>query len=82
VASPAGGIGAVVRNEETGLLVPEGDSAALAAALGRLLDDRTFAGRIGAAGRIWARTEGTWDRALDAFEAAYEFACRRSNGRA
>jgi glycosyltransferase involved in cell wall biosynthesis len=82
VASPAGGIGAVVRDGETGLLVPEGDPAALSAAVVRLLDDRTFAAGIGAAGRIWAQSEGTWDRAIAAFEAVYEIACGRSNGRA
>jgi glycosyltransferase involved in cell wall biosynthesis len=82
VASPAGGIGAVVRDGETGLLVPEGDPAALAAALDRLLEDRDLAARIGAAGRVWAQSEGTWTRAIDAFEAAYEIACRGSNGRA
>jgi glycosyltransferase involved in cell wall biosynthesis len=82
VASPAGGIGAVVRDGETGLLVPEGDPAALGAALLRLLDERELAARLGAAGRVWAQSEGTWERAIDAFNAVYEIACRRSNGRA
>ena len=82
VASPAGGIGAVVRDGETGLLVPEGDSGALAAAMARLLDDRDLAARLGTAGRFWAQSAGTWERAIDAFEAVYESACRRSNGRA
>jgi len=81
VASPAGGIGAVVRDGETGLLVPEGDAAALGAALDRLLHDRELAERLGAAGRFWAQSEGTWERAIDAFDATYEIACRRSNGR-
>lgn len=81
VASPAGGIGAVVRDGDTGLLVPEADVAAMAAAVGRLLDDPACAGRVGRAGRAWAVREGTWERAIDGFSAVYEIACGRSNGR-
>jgi glycosyltransferase involved in cell wall biosynthesis len=82
VASPAGGIGAVVRHEETGLLVGEGDPSGLASALARLLDDRGLSTRIGAAARHWAESSGTWERAIDAFDEVYKIACRRSNGRA
>jgi glycosyltransferase involved in cell wall biosynthesis len=51
VASHAGGIPDIVRDGENGLLFPCGDIAALAAALGRVLDDPDFAGRLGRAGR-------------------------------
>jgi len=43
VSTPVTGIPEVVRNEETGLLVPEHAPEALAVALGRMLDDRAFA---------------------------------------
>jgi len=40
VAGASGGVAGVVASGETGLLVPEGDAAAFAAAVRRLLDDR------------------------------------------
>jgi glycosyltransferase involved in cell wall biosynthesis len=48
VGAAAGGL---VRHEKTGLVVPAGDSAALAAALRRLRDDAALRKRLGAAGR-------------------------------
>jgi glycosyltransferase involved in cell wall biosynthesis len=48
VGAAAGGL---VRDEETGLVVPAGDEAALAAALRRLRDDSALRARLGAAGR-------------------------------
>lgn len=39
VSTPVTGIPEIVRHEETGLLVPESDPTALAAALARTLDD-------------------------------------------
>ncbi len=48
VGAAAGGL---VRHEETGLVVPAGDEAALAAALRRLRDDPALRARLGAAGR-------------------------------
>ena len=82
VASPAGGIGAVVRDGVTGLLAPEADVPAIAASVERLLDDRTLAARIGQAGRAWTAREGTWERAIDEFAAVYELACEDSDSRA
>lgn len=74
VASPAGGIGAVVRDGETGLLAAEGDVTALAAAIESLLRQPDRAAAIGAAARRWAEREGTWATTLDGMEAAYEAA--------
>ena len=82
VATPAGGIGSVVQDGRTGLLVPEADPTALATAIGRLLDDRVEAAALGAAARRWAEQEGSWSHALDGFERAYEMACRPANSRA
>jgi glycosyltransferase involved in cell wall biosynthesis len=82
VASPAGGIGAVVRDGETGLLAPQGDAGALAAAIDRILRDPAGGAALGARARAWAGREGTWARVAEAFEGAYEIACRTSNSRA
>jgi glycosyltransferase involved in cell wall biosynthesis len=46
VASAVGGIEEVARHDETALTVPPGDAAALAAAIGRLLDDRALAAAL------------------------------------
>jgi glycosyltransferase involved in cell wall biosynthesis len=51
VATRSGGIPDVVRHEETGLLIPERDPAALAAAVARLMDDTQFAARLAHAAR-------------------------------
>jgi glycosyltransferase involved in cell wall biosynthesis len=82
IATPAGGIGSVVQDGRTGLLVPEADPTALATAIRRLLDDVVEAATLGAAARRWAEQEGSWSHALDGFERAYEMACRPANSRA
>ncbi|EFC84986.1 glycosyltransferase family 4 protein [Parafrankia sp. EUN1f] len=51
VASATQGLAEIVIAERTGLLVPPDDPAALAAAVGALLDDWPFAARLAAAGR-------------------------------
>lgn len=61
VATPVGGTPELVRDGETGLLVPPGDSGALQKALARLLSDPTFARRLGEAGRD--RVETTFSAA-------------------
>lgn len=53
-ATRAGGIPEVVRDGETGLLVPVGDGAALGAAIATLLGDPARAARMGAAARARA----------------------------
>jgi glycosyltransferase involved in cell wall biosynthesis len=81
VATPAGGIASVVQDGQTGLLVPEADPAALATAIGRLLDGPTEATALATAARLWAEQEGSWSHAIDGFERAYEIACRPANSR-
>src|SRR5207253_5893997 len=51
VASDLSGIPELVIPEQTGLLVPPGDAAALAAAIERLARDPRLAERLGAAGQ-------------------------------
>lgn len=57
VASAGSGAAESVRDGETGLLVPPGDGAALAAALERLLGDPALRRRMGAAARQYAEEE-------------------------
>jgi glycosyltransferase involved in cell wall biosynthesis len=51
VATDVGGVRAVVRDGETGFLVPPNDAVALGAAVRRLLEDPDLRRRMGAAGR-------------------------------
>lgn len=61
VASGIGGITDIVEDGVSGLLVPPGDPAALAQALGRLLRDPALARRLGEAGRQRLRERFSWD---------------------
>jgi phosphatidyl-myo-inositol dimannoside synthase len=79
VASDAGGLPEVVENGVTGLVVPRGDSAALAGAIGSLLADPPRRRRMGQAGRERALRLFDWDRSAQQFEELYrEIASRMS----
>ncbi len=54
VAADSPGLRDSVRPDRTGLLVPYGDEAALAAALARVLEDGALRDRLEAGGRAWA----------------------------
>jgi glycosyltransferase involved in cell wall biosynthesis len=54
VATPAGGVPALVQDGETGLLVPTGDSGTLAAAINRLLSDDRLRADMGRSARTAA----------------------------
>jgi glycosyltransferase involved in cell wall biosynthesis len=56
----------VVLDGHTGLLVDEGDGAAMAVAIGRLADDPALAARLGAAGRARALKQFTVTHHLQA----------------
>jgi glycosyltransferase involved in cell wall biosynthesis len=71
VASRSGGIPDIIRDGENGLLVPEADGAALAAAVGRLLDDPALAHRLGEAGRTEARDRFSPRGIAARFDAVY-----------
>lgn len=60
VASRIGGIPSFVAHEENGLLVPPGDAAALADALGRVLSDASLAKKLGEAGRAKVAAAHDW----------------------
>jgi glycosyltransferase involved in cell wall biosynthesis len=66
VATRHAGIPEVVLDGHTGLLVDEGDGAAMAVAIGRLADDPALAARLGAAGRARALKQFTVTHHLQA----------------
>jgi glycosyltransferase involved in cell wall biosynthesis len=74
VATPAGGIGAVMEDRRTGRLVPERDVRALATAVGELLERPDEARALGAAARTMVQRDYGWDRVAHRFEAAYDAA--------
>lgn len=71
VASRVGGIPEAVEDGVTGILVPPGDPAALAAALGRLRLDRDLGRRMGEAGRDRARRLFSASAMVRSLEALY-----------
>ena len=72
VATEYPGVRAVVDEGETGLLVPAGDSAAVAGAIRRLVEaGPSGRGAMGAAGRGKAERLWSWPRLLDRMDAAY-----------
>jgi glycosyltransferase involved in cell wall biosynthesis len=80
VTTAAGGTLDIVREGDTGLLVPPADAAALAGAVVRVLRDPPLAAGLRTRARRTAETEFDWDvvagRYLDVFERA-----RRPSGR-
>jgi glycosyltransferase involved in cell wall biosynthesis len=71
VASDAGGLPEVVEHGVTGLVVPRGDSKALADAIGALLADPVRRLQMGRAGRARALRLFDWDRTAEQFERIY-----------
>jgi glycosyltransferase involved in cell wall biosynthesis len=80
VATTAGGIPEIVRDGETGLLVPPRDAPALAAAIGRLLGDAALRRRFGRAGFALVTERFSADRmvreTMHVYEALVEDATR------
>jgi glycosyltransferase involved in cell wall biosynthesis len=72
ITTTAGGIGAVVDNGATAMVVPERDPAAIAAAIGRVAADPESARRLGAAGRVVVSEQFGWSRTAERLEAAYD----------
>jgi glycosyltransferase involved in cell wall biosynthesis len=68
VGTDGGGIPDIVTDGVDGLLIPRADTDALVAALGRILDDKQLAERLGAAAR---ETYARWHQTVTDFAAAY-----------
>lgn len=71
IASNAASLPEIVVPEETGLLVPPNDPAALAAALRRLAADSGLWRKLSAGGRERVESRFTWERVVDRCLAAY-----------
>lgn len=80
VASRAGGLTEIVLEGKTGLLVPPGDAAALAAAVAAMAADPETARAMGAAGRRRAEAEFTLERMLERLVEVYECVLSGSAG--
>ncbi|MBI3268666.1 MAG: glycosyltransferase [Planctomycetes bacterium] len=80
VASAVGGAVDLVRDGETGLLVPPADPASLGDAILRLLAEPARARAMGVAGRERARREYSWDRTAAAYQALYEEVLAKKHG--
>jgi glycosyltransferase involved in cell wall biosynthesis len=72
VSTRAGSIPEVVRDGETGVLLPPDDGAALARAVARLLDDPERARALAAAGRRRVEAHFTWDAVAARYEQIFE----------
>ena len=74
VATATGGMAEVLRDGETGYLVPPRDSEALAQAVSRVLDDKGMARRMGEAARRVADQDYAWSdiaaRTIEVYEQA------------
>jgi glycosyltransferase involved in cell wall biosynthesis len=71
VATTAGGTPEAITDGKTGLLVPPGDAAALAAAVRRLVEDDGLRLRLGAAAARAARERFSFDHYIDGLEESY-----------
>jgi glycosyltransferase involved in cell wall biosynthesis len=72
VASNSGGLTEIVKDGQTGILVPPGDDVALAEALVSLLRNRDLAEQMGRAGREVALTHFSETTFVDKFVRLYE----------
>ena len=70
VASDVGGLSYIVRDGETGYLVPEGDARAMADCLNRILHDPDLRARLGKRG-VEIACEYSWTRIANQIEALY-----------
>jgi glycosyltransferase involved in cell wall biosynthesis len=61
-----------VHDEQTGLLIPPQDSAALEQAITRLAEDSALRKRLGEAGRQWVVENVSIEKYLDKVERFYE----------
>jgi glycosyltransferase involved in cell wall biosynthesis len=72
VTTAAGGIGTVVTDQETALVVPERDPAAIASAISNLARDPSRGSSIGARARAMVDARFGWARTAERMEAAYD----------
>ena len=81
IASSAGGLGALVRDGQTGFLVQPGDTNNLANALVRVVSDGELAKRLGQAGHELAMADFSEAKMTGRFVQFYESLCSRNKVR-
>ena len=74
VATAAGGLGSVIEDRRTGMIVPERDAAAIAAAVRLLIADPGRRAALGIAARSEIERRFGWSAAVERFAAAYDSA--------
>ena len=80
VASAVGGIVDLIKDGETGLLVPEKNPEEIANAVLRLLNDPELAQRLGEQGFAYSREYYNWDRIMDQYDSIYRQCVRADDG--
>jgi glycosyltransferase involved in cell wall biosynthesis len=80
IATTVGGIPEVVRDGDNGLLVPEKDPVALAAAIEQLRADPELRQRLSLRAREFAVQRLSWDATIDALERTFERVIAHDNG--
>jgi glycosyltransferase involved in cell wall biosynthesis len=80
IASAAGGIVDIVKDGRNGLLVPPGDAAALANAIGGMMDDPARARTFGLNGREDVAANFSWDVIADRLAEIYRRVARSRSG--
>lgn len=81
IASAAGGIVDIVRDGDTGILVPPGDASALARAIVRAMDEPAELAALADRGAASARKEFGWDLIIARLSETYEAAVERLDHR-
>lgn len=80
ITTDVGAIGEIARDGETAVLVRPQDSAALAAAMARLIDDRALRERLGDQARAFALSHCTLSAMCDAMEQVFRGVLGASQG--
>lgn len=82
IASSLPGVRTVVRDGDTGLLVPAGDASALAQAILTFLDQPELRRRLGLSARAHAQRYYHWDPLIDRLEQTYQSVLKQQSERA
>jgi glycosyltransferase involved in cell wall biosynthesis len=80
IGTAVGGIPAALDSETEALLVPPGDVQALADAIGRLIDDATYAAELGARAKVRVSADFGRKQQIERMREVYEAAWRRRLG--
>ena len=71
ISTAVGGVPSLLKDEETGLLVPDNDVQAMVDAVYRVLNDSTLAGKLSANGRLLAESS-SWTKVLPKWEQMFD----------